>query len=100
MGFKDYLKSDLDTFLNVDEFAEEVKYHFKGTTTEVVVQFFDEESDLGDSMFRKIIVKVDDMPTMSNEGYFLIDNVQYGIISFYKDSQGLLYQILTQEGTK
>ena len=97
MSLKTYLESDLDTFFNIGEFAEEVTYHLSAEITDVTVQFFDVESDLGDSMFRKLVVKVADLPTLSNQGYFLIDSKKYGVISFYEDEQSLIYNVLTQE---
>ena len=100
MSLKTYLKSDLDTFLNVDDFGEEVDYYLGSVTTKVVVQFFDEESDLGDSLYRKLIVRVDDMPSMSKDGYFAINGDDYKVIDFIADEQNLIFNVITQKGMR
>jgi hypothetical protein len=100
MSLKTILEEDLVTFFNIDEFAEEVIYYLGAVSTPVVIQFFDEESDLGDSMFRKILVKVADLPTLSREGYFLIGGEKYGVIDFFPDEQNLINNVLTQKGMK
>jgi len=100
MSLKKILREDLDVFFNDEEFAEEVIYYLGATSTSVVVQFFDEESDLGDSLLRKMVVKVDDLPSISREGYFLINGAKYGIIDFFPDEQNLIYNVLTQKGMK
>jgi hypothetical protein len=99
MTFKEQLADDLSVWLNVDEFAEEIDYvDAVGLVTKVVVQFFDDESDLGDSMFRKLIARKTDLPTMSKNGYFLINGDKYGIVDFNPDEQDLLWNVLTQKG--
>ena len=101
MNFKSQLKSDFETvFLNKDEFAQEVKYYLGSTSTTVTVQHFDEESDLGDSMMKKMVCKVDDLPNLSEDGYFLIDTVKYGILDFRPDEENVMMQILLQKGMK
>ncbi len=98
MTFKNSLELDLDTFFNVDEFAQEVKYYLGATSTSVVVQFFDEESDLGDSMLRKLVVKVSSLPDLSTDGYFLIGGEKYGVVDFMPDEQNLIFNVITQRG--
>ena len=98
MSFKDQLETDLAVFFNTDEYAVDVTYHHSGVTTTVTVQFFDDESDMGDSMMRKLIAKVTDVPTISKSGYFLINGDKYGVIDFKPDEQGLIMQILLQKG--
>lgn len=100
MSLKTYLESDLDTFFDVDDFAEEVDYYLGSNTTKVVVQFFDEESDMGDSIFRKLIVRVSDLPTLSEDGYFAIDGDDYKVLSFIPDEQNLVFNVITQKGMK
>lgn len=100
MTFKNQLKSDLDTFLNDEEFAEEVFYFNGSTSTKVTVQFFDEESDLGDSMMRKLVCRVEDLPNISKDGYFLIQTVKFGILDFRPDEENRLQQVLLQKGMK
>lgn len=100
MSLKTYLNSDLDTFFNVDDFAEEVTYYLGSVTTDVVVQFFDDESDLGDSIFRKLIVKVVDLPSLSKDGYFAINGHNYKVIDFIPDEQNLVFNIITRKGMR
>lgn len=100
MSLKQYLKSDLDVFFNIGEFAEEVKYYLGGTSTDVEVQFFDEESDLGDSMLRKLIVRYDDLPNLSKDGIFLINDDKYGVLDFMPDEERLLWNVILQKGMK
>ena len=100
MSLKTYLKSDLDTFFEIDEFAQDVSYYLGAVSSTVRVQFFDEESNLGDSMMRKLIVKKDDLPNISKDGYFLIDTIKYGIIDFRPDEENLLMQVLLQKGMR
>ena len=98
MSLKTYLESDLDTFFNVDEFAEEVDYYLGSTVTKVVVQFFDEESDLGDSLYRKLIVRVSELPSLSKEGYFAINGGDYKVLDFIPDEQNLIFNVITRKG--
>ena len=97
MGFKDQLKVDLDVFFDIDEFAVEVVYHLGKITTPVTVQFFDEESGLGDSLIRKLIVKYHDLPTLSKDGYFMIDEVKYGVIDFIPDEEKLIFNVILRK---
>ena len=98
MDFKSYLESDLAVFLNTEEFAYTVEYHV-GTdpVVEVEVQFFDEESDLGDSMMRKLVARVSDVPTISKNGFFMVEGDKYGIIDFRPDEENLILQVLLQK---
>ena len=98
MSLKTYLESDLDTFFNVDEFAEEVDYYLGSTVTKVVVQFFDEESDLGDSLYRKLIVRVSQLPSLSKDGYFAINGDDYKVLDFIPDEQNLIFNVITKKG--
>lgn len=100
MTFKNQLKSDFEnTFLNVDEFAEEVEY-FDGTNSVTVkAQFFDAESDLGKSMMLKMVCRVEDLPNISKKGYFLVNTVKFGVLDFTPDEENIIMQILLQEGT-
>ena len=98
MSLKQNLKDDLKTFFNETEFAEEVVYHDGATSTTVIVQFFDEESDLGDSIFRKLIVEVSELPNLSNNGYFTIGGGDYAVIDFVPDEQNLIFNVITQKG--
>ena len=99
MSFKNLLKSDLDVFLNEDEFAQEVYYFLGSSSTKVTVQFFDEESDLGDSMMRKLICRITDLPNISKENsYFLINTVKYGILDFNPDEENVMLYVLLQKG--
>jgi len=100
MSFKDQLKLDLDVFFNIDEFAVEVIYHLGKTSTPVTVQFFDEESGLGDSVLRKLIVKHDDLPTLSKDGYFMINEVKYGVVDFIPDEEKLIFNVILRKGMR
>ncbi len=100
MSLKTYLKSDLDTFFNLDEFAQDVTYYLGSISSEVTVQFFDEESDLGDSMMRKLICRVSDVPSLSKDGYFIINGIKYGVIDFMPDEEGLIQQVILQKSMK
>lgn len=100
MSLKNYLKSDLEVFLNEDDFAEEVMYFLGSTSTKVIVQYFDQESDLGDSMMMKLVCRVDALPNLSKDGYFLIETVKYGILDFMPDEQNVMMQVLLQEGMR
>jgi len=100
MSLKTNLKDDLDLFFNEEEFADEVSFYLGSRVTKVVVQVFDEESDLGDSIFRKLIVKVADLPTLSKDGYFAIDGENYKVIAFIPDEMNLIFNVITQKGMK
>lgn len=98
MSFKDQIKADLDVFFNADEFAEEVEYYEGAISSSVIVQFFDEESGLGDSLIRKLIVKCEDLPNLSKSGYFDIKTIKYGVIDFVPDEQGLIFNVVLRKG--
>ncbi len=98
MSLRDNLEKDLDVWFNVDEFARRVRFYVGTSSTEVAVQFFDEESDLGDSMMRKLIVKKSDLQNISKDGYFLIDGVRYGVVDYIPDEENLIYNVLLQKG--
>lgn len=98
MSFKDDMKNDLSEFLNEDEFAEEVHYFLGSVSAKVVVQFFDEESNLGNSLVRKVILRVSDLPNLSNEGIFKMKDGSYKVLSFIKEESGLIFNIITQKG--
>ena len=98
MTFQEAINQDLAVFFNTGEFAREVDYFLGSVSNKVVVQFFDEESDLGDSMMRKLVVKLDDIPNISRNGYFIIDGEKYGVIDFMPDEQGLIQQVILQKG--
>lgn len=98
--FKNQLKNDLSVFFNDEEFAQEVKYYLGSVSTSVTVQFFDTESDLGDSMMLKMICRLTDLPSLSKDGYFLIETVKYGVLDFRPDDENLLMQIVLQKGMK
>ena len=100
MSLKNYLKSDLEAFFNVGEFAQEVSYYLGAISTTITVQFFDQESELGDSMMRKMVFKKDDLPNISKEGYFLINTIKYGVIDFRPDEENLLMQVILQKGMR
>jgi len=100
MNFKEHIKADLEVFFNTDEFAQEVKYYLGTRSTKVTVQFFDQESELGDSMMRKIIFKKEDLPNISKDGSFLIDTIKYGIIDFRPDEENLLMQVILQKAMR
>ena len=97
MSLKDNLEADLGTFFNVDDFAVEVEYRLHSDSTKVVVQFFDIESDLGDSMMVKLIARVSDLPNISKDGYFLLRGDKYGVIDFTPDEQGIVLNALLQK---
>jgi hypothetical protein len=97
MTFKDNLVQDLDTFFNIDEFAEEVEYRLLSDSTLVVVQFFEIESDLGDSMMVKLIARVGDIPNISKDGYFVINSEIFGVIDFSPDDQNIVLNVLLQK---
>lgn len=96
MSLKTSLSKDLEVFFNLDDFAEEVDYRLGSNTTKVVVQFFDEESDLGNSIFRKMIVRVEDLPSLSKEGYFAINGEDYKVLDFIPDEQNLIFNVVTR----
>lgn len=100
MSLKSYLKSDLDTFFNVEEFGQTVDFYIGSTSTSVDVQFFDQESDLGDSMFKKMVMRVGDLPNISKQGYFIINNEKFGVVDFRPDEENLILQILLQKAKK
>jgi len=97
MSLKTQIASDLDTFFNIGEFAEEVEYSDGVNSSTVTVQFFDEESDLGDTMMRKLILKKEDLLTLSKDGYFIINSTKYGVIDFMPDEQMLIQQVILQK---
>ena len=99
MSFQSQLKSDLAVFLNGDEFAYEVEYILNTTSTLLTVQFFDDESDVADTMVRKIVADYDDIPTISRSGYFVIDGDKYGVLDFRLDEEQLIMQIVLQKET-
>jgi len=99
MSLKTQLKNDLAVFFNIDEFAYTVEYHQDGNIAiPVAVQFFDEESDLGDSMMRRLSVPVDKLPTLSRRGYFAINGDKYGVVDFMPDEEGLIFNVILQKG--
>ena len=100
MTLKNQLKSDLNEFFNEDDFAEEVKYYLGSVSSSVTVQFFDQESDLGDSMMRKMLCRVNDLPNLSKDGYFIIGVTKFGVIDFRPDEENVLMQIILQKGMK
>ena len=100
MSLKTFLKSDLDVFFNIGEFAQEVDYYLGSISTTIAVQFFDEESDLGDSMMRKMVLRYDDLPNLSKSGYFVIDSEKYGVLDFVPDEERLVWNIILQKGMK
>ena len=100
MSFKNQLKIDLDEFLNDAEFAQEVKYYLGAVSTSVTVQFFDDESDVADTLIRKMLCRIDSLPSLSKDGYFLIDTIKYGVIDFKPDEEEVLMQIILQKGMK
>lgn len=100
MSLKKNLKSDLAIFFTDDEFAEEVEYNLGTDSYPVTVQFFDEESALGDTMLRKVIAKFDEIQNISKDGYFRINGDKYGVISFMPDEQKLIQQIILRKETK
>ena len=100
MSLKKHLKNDLNVFFSIDEFAQDVSYYLGAVSTTVRVQFFDEESDLGDSMMRKMVFKKDDLPNISKSGFFLIDTKKYGIIDFRADEENLIMQVILQKAMR
>ena len=98
--FKTQLKTDLDEFLDDEVFAQEVEYYLGSVSASVTVQFFDTESNLGDSMLLKMICRLTDLPNLSKDGYFLINTVKYGILDFRPDEENVLMQIILQKGMK
>lgn len=96
MTFKDQLKQDLSVFFNPDEFGTVVEYHLNGNHTNVPVQFFDEESELGDSRLRKMVFDINELPNISKNGYFIIGSDKYGVVDFKPDEEELLMQVILQ----
>jgi len=100
MTLKSSLKKDLEVFFNVDEFADKVSYFIGSTSTDVTVQFYDEESAMGDTLLRKMVIPIDEIPNLSRDGYFIIGGNKYGVIDFFPDEQNLIFNVITQKGMK
>jgi len=100
MSLKDYLAKDLEAFFSLNEFAQKVTYYLGAIPVDVDVQFFDQESDLGDSMMRKLVIKKADLPNLSKDGYFIINEVKYGVVDFMPDEENLIQQVILQREMK
>ncbi|MCP4989340.1 MAG: hypothetical protein GY928_25775 [Colwellia sp.] len=99
MTFKTDLTTDLDVFINTDEFAVDITYN--STTIQGV---FDNEfssaveGEMGiESTVPQVMVKTSDVASVVHGEVMIIESVNYNIIGIQPDGTGMTLILLSED---
>ena len=99
MTLKDDITTDLDTFLNSDEFGVNITYDagtIKGVFDNEFIESNQDEISVEDFQ-PQVIVKSSDIPGLSHGDTMTIESVDYNVIGIQPDGTGLTLVILSKD---
>ncbi|GJQ59783.1 MAG: hypothetical protein D8M57_13215 [Candidatus Scalindua sp. AMX11] len=99
MALKDDILTDLDTFLDSDEFAVDITYN-SGTIQGIFDNAFleDQQDDVDiETLQPQVTVKTSDVSGLAHGDTMTIDSVVYNVIGIQPDGTGLTNVLLSQD---
>lgn len=87
MSFKDQLQTDLDVFVNPDEFGDAATLSIGGVDTQinVLVSTEPDQSGVFDALVTLLQLKRTDAPGLDKTAIFIVEGKRYGVLNIPDD---------------